>query len=214
MIAWLHDFKISSDFLCECKGYRSRETIIIFTTLCSPVSAIRHHRAALGHLPSSSSVIIIITRPRPASGRLGLGRSLGGYTVLISKLLTPRFAPAALNSERNNSFVTNRQTATTANLMQHIMALHSQSSSSGQSTFIMIIISFQLLALPRGEFQVGVQWEQFGNLGKNVTYAPPLYISSTWQGKAKSANMRHTLHHYIHHHHHHSHNHHHHHYHN
>ena len=31
-------------------------------------------------------------------------------TVLVSKLLTPRFAPTALSSEGNNSFVKNRQT--------------------------------------------------------------------------------------------------------
>ena len=42
------------------------------------------------------NIIIINTRPRPAFGRLGLGRSSGGKTSGgVSK---PRFAPSALSS--------------------------------------------------------------------------------------------------------------------
>ena len=52
---------------------------------------------------------------RPLAGRAGSGspvpfplRSREG-TVLMGKLLTPRFAPAALSSEGNNNFVTKTQ---------------------------------------------------------------------------------------------------------
>ena len=57
-------------------------------------------------------LIIITTRPRPAFGRLGLGRSSGGKT--LGDVSTPRFAPSALSST----------------LKQYILALLSQSSSS------------------------------------------------------------------------------------
>ena len=60
-------------------------------------------------------IIIIITRPRPAFGRLGLGRSSGGKTS--GGVSTPHFAPSALSSA----------------LKQYILALSSRSSSSWQS---------------------------------------------------------------------------------
>ena len=41
-------------------------------------------------------IIIITTRPRPAFGRLGLGRSSGGKT--FGGVSTPRFAPSALST--------------------------------------------------------------------------------------------------------------------
>ena len=57
-------------------------------------------------------IVIIITRPRPAFGRLGLGRSSGGKT--LGGVSTPRFAPSALSSA----------------LKQYILALSSRSSLS------------------------------------------------------------------------------------
>ena len=74
----------------------------------------------INNRPSSASddiiiiiiIIIIITRPRPAFGRLGLGRSSGGKTS--GGVSTPRFAPSALSSA----------------LKQYILAILSQSSSS------------------------------------------------------------------------------------
>ena len=65
------------------------------------------------------------------------------------------------------------------------------------TTFIMIIISFQYLALPSGEFQVRVQLkrEHFGNLGmqKRDTHFTIIYISSAWQGEVKiSKDVTHT----------------------
>ena len=57
-------------------------------------------------------IIIIITRPRPAFGRLGLGRSSGGKTS--GDVSTPRFAPSALSSA----------------LKQYILTLLNQSSLS------------------------------------------------------------------------------------
>ena len=60
--------------------------------------------------------IIITTRPRPAFGQLGLGRSSGGKTS--GDVSTPHFAPSALSSA----------------LKQYILALHSRSSSSLQSS--------------------------------------------------------------------------------
>ena len=41
-------------------------------------------------------IVIIITRPRPAFGRLGLGRSSGGKNS--GDVSTPHFAPSALSS--------------------------------------------------------------------------------------------------------------------
>ena len=57
-------------------------------------------------------MIMINTRPKPAFGRLGLGRSSGGKTS--GGVSTPRFAPSALSST----------------LKQYILAVLSQSSSS------------------------------------------------------------------------------------
>ena len=52
----------------------------------------------------SISDIIIITRPRPAFGRLGLERIVGCVHFGTGTRLTPRFAPAALSSEGKGHF--------------------------------------------------------------------------------------------------------------
>ena len=50
--------------------------------------------------------IEIFIQTRPRAGRVDRWEG----TVLMGTLLTPRFAPTALSSEGNDSFVTNRKT--------------------------------------------------------------------------------------------------------
>ena len=58
--------------------------------LISPAAALQVEPFIIGII-----VIIIITRPRPAFGQLGLSRSSGGKTS--GGVSTPRFAPSALS---------------------------------------------------------------------------------------------------------------------